>query len=107
MNLIPTSGLTFKIHRKPAVPVASVADAAAKWSQYRDETMKGVSQIGNGGIVRDGKRIVARVSYNGRIWEERQSMLDPATNWPFAYEKASRELRPGSLLALRAQKGVG
>ena len=88
MNVIPTSGLTFKIDGKPAVTVLSVADAAAKWRQYRDETGEGVSVLGNGGIVRDGKRIVARVSYNGRIWDEPQ-----------------RELR--GMLALRAAKAVG
>ena len=82
MDLIPTSGLTFKIDGKPAVTVLSVADAAAKWAEYRNETMEGVSKIGNGGIVRDGKRIVARVSYNGRIWEDQQPKLCPATNWP-------------------------
>ena len=83
MNLIPTSNLTFKIDGKPTVAVLSVADAAAKWSKYRDELTEGVSKIGNGGIVRDGKRIIARVSYNGRIWDEpRKAVLDPAANWP-------------------------
>lgn len=75
MNAIQqVEGLTFKIHRKPAVPVASVADAAAKWCIYRETLAQsgeeyGCSQIGNGGIVRQGKKIVARISYNGRIWE--------------------------------------
>ena len=66
-------GLTFKIHRKPAVPVASVADAAAKWNAYLHALAQnmeecGCSHVGNGGIVRDGKKIVAKISYNGRIW---------------------------------------
>ncbi len=69
--------LTFKIHRKPAVPVLSVADAAAKWDAYRMAEMEngggGCSEIGNGGIVRAGKQIVARISYNGRIWEGAQA----------------------------------
>lgn len=59
---------TFKVHGKPAVQVQSVEDAAAKWSQYRDRTEAGCSEIGNGGIVREDGKIVARVSYNGRIW---------------------------------------
>ena len=75
MNAIQqVEGLTFKIHRKPAVPVASVADAAAKWNAYLSALAQnmedyGCSKVGNGGIVRQGKKIVARISYNGRIWE--------------------------------------
>ncbi len=64
-----TQQFTFKIDGKPAVPVQSVADAAAKWEQYRDRTGAGVSEIGNGGTVYQGGRKVATVSYNGRIWE--------------------------------------
>ena len=70
--------LTFKIHGKPAVAVLSVMDAARKWESYRMAHMMngggGCSEIGNGGIVRDGKKIVAKISYNGRIWvdEERK-----------------------------------
>ena len=69
MNLQTTPSLTFKISGKPRVPVLSVADAAAKWGAYRDQSGGGVSEIGNGGIVRDGEKIVAKVSYNGRILE--------------------------------------
>ena len=66
--------LLFKMHRKPAVPVLSVADAAAKWAQYRDASMEGVSKLGNGGTVYGTKNgrgchVIARISYNGRIWE--------------------------------------
>lgn len=68
------AALTFKMHRKPAVAVLSVEDAAAKWNAYREAMADqgvGCSRnggIGNGGIVREGKKIVARISYNGRIW---------------------------------------
>ena len=67
MNL--QAPLTFKIHRKPAVPVLSVADAAAKWAQYRDESGEGCSTLGNGGVVRQGKKAIAWISYNGKIWD--------------------------------------
>lgn len=69
--------LLFKIHGKPSVPVLSVADAAAKWEKYRMAEMEtgggGCSQIGNGGTVYGTKNgrgchVVARISYNGRIW---------------------------------------
>lgn len=50
-------------------PVLSVEDAAAKWCCFRDESNGGVSEIGNGVIVRDEKkRVIARISYNGRVW---------------------------------------
>lgn len=76
MNLQQVEVFTFKINRKPAVQVASVEDAAAKWDAYRMAEIYngggGCSEIGNGGIVRQGKKIVARISYNGRIWEGSQ-----------------------------------
>ena len=70
MNLVTVESLTFKIHGKQAVPVLSVEDAAEKWNKYR-LTMGaqgfGCSDIGNGGIVRSGKTIIAKISYNGRV----------------------------------------
>lgn len=52
-----------------AFPVASVQDAAQKWEAFREASCEGVSTIGNGLTVRDAKgKIVATVSYNGRIW---------------------------------------
>lgn len=73
MTLTKTENLTFKMHRKPAVPVVSVADAAKKWEDYRMACIVagegGVSHIGNGGTVYEGKKAVAKISYNGRIWE--------------------------------------
>ena len=54
---------------KKRYEVVSVEDAATKWNAFRDASYAGVSDIGNGVIVRDsnGKHI-ARISYNGRIW---------------------------------------
>jgi hypothetical protein len=43
--------------------------AQAKWNAKRDASGKGVSQIGNGVVVRDGNIIIGRVSYNGRMWD--------------------------------------
>jgi hypothetical protein len=52
--------------------VQSVEDAAAKWVAYRSAELMngggGCSEIGNGGAVYVGSAIVARISYNGRIW---------------------------------------
>ena len=64
--------LTFKMRGKPAVQVLSVPEAVEKWNAYVMAQMVagggGCSQVGNGGIVRDGKKIVAKISYNGRVW---------------------------------------
>lgn len=52
--------------------VASIQDAARKWDEFRFAAAcagAGSSQVGNGVSVRDARgKIVARVSYNGRIW---------------------------------------
>jgi hypothetical protein len=52
--------------------VQSVEDAAAKWVAYRSAELMngggGCSEIGNGGTVYAGAAVVARISYNGRIW---------------------------------------
>ena len=49
---------------------ASVQELAQKWYTLMLASGEGVSTLGNGGNVLDdnGKRI-AKISYNGRIWE--------------------------------------
>jgi len=49
-------------------PVASIKDAADQWDAFRMASNEGCSKIGNGLTVRDGGKIVAKISYNGRIW---------------------------------------
>ena len=54
-------------------PVGSIEDAKNKWEQFRDEfavkTGMGVSGAGDGiPIFKNGKQI-ARISYNGRVWD--------------------------------------
>lgn len=64
--------LTVK-YRGKTYPVESVEAAAAKWEEFRHAAIcaggGGVSEIGNGVAVCDESgAIVAKVSYNGRIW---------------------------------------
>lgn len=63
--------LSVKYHGK-TYPVASLADAAAKWDAFRFAAAcagDGCSKVGNGVTVRNGAgKIVAKVSYNGRLW---------------------------------------
>ena len=71
MSMLTIHSLQFKVHGKPAVPVESVEDAAEKWNRYRlamGAQGLGCSDIGNGGVVRSGNDVVAKISYNGRIW---------------------------------------
>lgn len=48
---------------------ATLQDLSAKWSQMRDASGCGVSEIGNGGnVLNDNGKRVAKISYNGRVW---------------------------------------
>lgn len=62
--------LTVK-YRGRTYQVESVEDAAAKWSEFRDEALRsglGPDDIGGHLLVRDGNTTVAKISWNGRIW---------------------------------------
>lgn len=59
--------LVFTYNRKRAT-VASVEEAVRIWNEYRESTGAGASEIGNGGTVKDGRKLVAGISYNGRVW---------------------------------------
>jgi GGDEF domain-containing protein len=57
-------------------PVESFADAQDKWDQFREQTGAGASSIGDGAkVYLDGKE-VARISYNGRMWETVEGRVD-------------------------------
>ena len=51
--------------------VESVADAAVKGNEFREEALRsglGPNDIGGHLMVRDGRTPVAKISWNGRIW---------------------------------------
>ncbi len=50
-------------------PVEDFADAQAKWDRFRTESGGGGSEIGEAKVVDQNGETVARISYNGRIWE--------------------------------------
>jgi DNA-directed RNA polymerase beta subunit len=51
------------------VVVASLSEASRAWRRHVDETGIGVSGMKrHDGKVFVGKKLVARVSYNGRLW---------------------------------------
>jgi len=69
-DVVP-AGLTISFGGK-TYPVDSINDAQAKWIAFRDATGAGVSKTGNGLEVKDGAgRFVARISYNGRVFDGR------------------------------------
>lgn len=59
--------LTLIIPRRPKMTASDFADASAKYSVVRDASGEGGSTFRDGIIKQDGK-IVARISYNGRVW---------------------------------------
>ena len=63
--------LTFIRQRRGTKPIAvdSIARARDAWNTIRERTNAGCSSLGNGGSVLDADgRIVANISYNGRVW---------------------------------------
>ena len=55
------------------IPVSSLAEAKRKWINYRDDPIKYMmaSEMRGrcGDVVDDDDKMVARISYNGRIWD--------------------------------------
>ena len=64
---VHTPGMTVRLTARESVPVADLAAASLACRRYIAESGLGGSEW-RGGAVHDGKRLVARVSYNGRVW---------------------------------------
>lgn len=67
-----TEPLFIQIARK-RFHVASLAQASQLYCQARDISGEGASRVPEGKVVTAEGRLVARISYNGRVW--------PAENW--------------------------
>lgn len=59
--------LTLVIPRRHLQEVSTLRQASEVFSSLRDESGEGGSTFPDG-IVRDGNAVLARVSYNGRVW---------------------------------------
>ena len=58
-----------KVHYgRKAVPVATIAEAVAWWDAKRDGEGFGASEMLGDVIIRKNGTPVARISYNGRVW---------------------------------------
>ena len=67
-EVVPAGALFVTFGRK-RFQVDSLRDASDKWTDFRDRTGGGVSEVGNGVEVHDeAGKLVGSVSYNGRIW---------------------------------------
>jgi hypothetical protein len=64
--------MILKIGNRAAIKVSSFEEAARVYAQYRDASLEGASTFPDGVIV-DGTRTIARVSYNAKVW--------PPTKW--------------------------
>ena len=59
-------------------PVASIEDAQDKWNEFRDTSGGGVSNVGNGVVVKDASgEILGTISYNGRFWKKQPAAIAP------------------------------
>jgi hypothetical protein len=66
------------------VPVASADQASALFQQYRDRYCLGASDLNEdcGALYAVDGRLVARVSYNGRVWNPLGELLQEAVHGP-------------------------
>jgi hypothetical protein len=64
--------MILKIGNRASLKVASLEEASRFYARYRDASFEGASTFPDG-VIFDGTRIIARVSYNARIW--------PPTKW--------------------------
>lgn len=56
-------------HRKQTFFVKDFAEASAIFDGLRDESGEGGSTFGEGRIYDDAGKMIARISYNGRVWK--------------------------------------
>jgi hypothetical protein len=59
--------MILKIGNRASIEVSSFEDASRLYAQYRDASLEGASTFPDG-IILDRTRIVARVSYNAKVW---------------------------------------
>jgi hypothetical protein len=59
--------MILKIGKRASLEVSSFEEASIVYAQYREASLEGASTFPDG-LIRDGRRTVARVSYNGKVW---------------------------------------
>jgi hypothetical protein len=64
--------MILKIGNRASIKVSSFEEASRVYAQHRDARLEGASTFPDG-IILDGARAIARVSYNAKVW--------PPTKW--------------------------
>jgi hypothetical protein len=59
--------MILKIGKRASIQVTSFEEASLVYARYRDASLEGASTFPDG-IILDGTRTVARVSYNAKVW---------------------------------------
>jgi hypothetical protein len=84
----PHGYLYLAAHGRPTLkaPVSTGEQAVAIWSRYRDG-QSGIDMLGSssmkprcGNIYSESGQLVARISYNGRIWNPQGEMIQDFIN---------------------------
>lgn len=68
---------TLTIGRRSTHPVTSYAEASKIYCTIRDESEEGVSTFPGGNIKDSNGKIIARISYNGRVWVGDIAVYEP------------------------------
>ncbi|MFZ1104122.1 MAG: hypothetical protein WAN86_14985 [Hyphomicrobiaceae bacterium] len=74
--------MILKIGKRACFEISSFEEASRTYAQYRDASFEGASTFPDGAIL-DGRRTVARVSYNAKVWppgkwrEGQMPLFDP------------------------------
>jgi hypothetical protein len=101
--------MILKIGNRAAVEVASFEQASRIYAQYRDASLEGASTFPDGYIL-DGDRIIARVSYNARVWppagwrEGQTPLFDPRATQGTSPAPAESPAAPGSVHPASSQE---
>jgi hypothetical protein len=59
--------MILKIGSRASFEVSSFEEASRVYAHYRDASLEGASTFPDG-VILDGTRAVARVSYNAKVW---------------------------------------
>jgi hypothetical protein len=62
------ANLRLHIGKRSPIPVGSLAEASERYSAVREALGFGASRLPEGRVCDDADKLVARVSYNGRVW---------------------------------------
>lgn len=72
--------ISFTGHPRIDIPVSSLLEASKCFAAHRDGFGFGASAMRTGcGDVRIGRKLVGRISYNGRIWDASGKPVDGLT----------------------------